>query len=74
MEEHILTNSEARVFAALALQKQQLQATFAEVVEAEVEQCEYLRLKHGLPEGEYSVRQEPDGSVVLFAVPDEQGE
>ena len=74
MEEHTLTSTETRVFAALTAQKQALTQAFDEVLEAEREQCEYLRRKHGLPEGEYSVRQEPDGSVVLFAAPAEQGE
>jgi len=39
-------------------------------VAAEAEQVEMLRVRYGLPEGRYSIRQEAGGEIVLFAVPE----
>ena len=66
--ERKLSKSEVRVFIGLAQQRRELQAAFQEVAEAEQAQAELLRAHFGLPEGQYQVRQEQNGDVVLFRV------
>jgi hypothetical protein len=61
-----LNKAQARVFIALAQQRQELQEAFREILDAEREQVEMLRARYGLPEGAYQIRQEPDGTLVLF--------
>ena len=75
MIERTLSKTQKRIFVALSQQKQRLNEQFAEIVEAEQEQIEMLRVKYGLPEGEYQLRQEQNGDLVLFAVPEpEEGD
>lgn len=74
MIERKLSKTQSRVFMALAAQKQELQQAFQEVVTAEQEQIEMLRAKYDLPEGDYQLRQEQDGTVVMFAMPEEAEE
>ena len=66
MVERILSKAQGRVFVALARQKQEIQETYQEIVDAEVEQVELLLERYGLPEGTYHIRQERDGRLVLF--------
>jgi len=70
MIQRTLSKAQGRVFIALAQQKAELQQAFKEVLEAEQEQVEMLRVRYGLPEGRYSIRQEAGGEIVLFVVPE----
>ena len=73
MIQRTLSKVQGRVFVALAQQKAELQRAFQEIVEAETEQIAMLREKYELPEGlKYSVRQEGDGAIVLFAKEEEE--
>ena len=75
MIERKLSKTQKRIFIALSQQKQRLNEQFAEIVEAEQEQIEMLRQRYDLPEGEYQLRQEQNGDLVLFAVPEtEEGD
>jgi hypothetical protein len=69
--EQILSKAQARVFIALAQQRQELQGTFREILEAEHLQVEMLRKVFGLPDGEYQIRQD-GGDLVLFRVEQEE--
>lgn len=65
-----LSKTQARVFIALAQQRRELQAAWQEVQQAEGEQVEMLRRHYDLPEGEYRLRQDEDGSLSLVRAPD----
>jgi len=71
--ERTLSKTQKRVFAALSQQKQELMQAFQEVNEAEQEQIEMLRERYDLPKGEYRIRQDGNGDVILFAVPEADG-
>lgn len=70
MIQRTLSKTQSMAFFALARQKAELQEAFRELVAAEAEQVEMLRVRYGLPEGRYSIRQEAGGEIVLFAVPE----
>jgi len=70
MIQRTLSKAQSMAFFALARQKAELQEAFRELVAAEAEQVEMLRVRYGLPEGRYSIRQEAGGEIVLFAVPE----
>lgn len=72
MIERKLSKTQVRIFVALAQQRAELQQQFQEVVEAEREQIEMLRKQYGLPEGEYQIRQEQNGDVILFMQPEDK--
>jgi hypothetical protein len=69
MIERKLSKGQARVFYALNQQRVELEHAFQEVIEAEREQIEMLRKMYELPEGEYQVKSEADGSLVMFMQP-----
>jgi len=69
MIERNLSKTQTRIFAALSQQRQELMEAVQEIQQAQQEQLEMLRKQYDLPEGEYRLRQEPDGSVVMFAEP-----
>jgi hypothetical protein len=60
-----LTESQVRVFVALAEQKAKVQQEFERILEAEQEQVELLRAAFGFPDGEYTLRQSDDGVMLL---------
>ncbi len=66
MIERKLSKTQIRVFQGLAQQRTELQSAFAEVVQAENEQIEMLRKQYDLPEGNYHLRQEATGDVVMY--------
>jgi len=68
MIERKLSKAQTRVFLALAQQRQELQNLLNEIVGAEREQIELLRQHYGLPEGQYRLRQEQNGDVVMYRV------
>jgi len=70
MTQQKLSKAEMRAFIGLAQQRQELQEAFAEIVEAERQQIEFLRQKYELPEALYEVRQTADG-VMMCAVEEE---
>jgi len=70
MIERKLSKTETRVFLALAQQHQELQNLLNEIVSAERDQIELLRQHYGLPEGQYRLRQEKNGDVVLYRAND----
>ena len=70
MIERKLSKSQTRVFLALAQQRQELQNLLNEIVGAEREQIELLRQHYDLPEGQYRLRQEQNGDVVLYRAND----
>jgi hypothetical protein len=72
MIERKLSKTQVTVFAALAQQRAELQQQFQRAVEAEREQIEMLRKQYGLPEGEYQIRQEQNGDVIMFMQPEVQ--
>ena len=72
MIERKLSKAQTRVFLALAQQRQELQNLLNEIAGAEREQIELLRQHYSLPEGVYRLRQEPDGSVVLYRVKEQK--
>ena len=73
MSECTLSKTQARALMTLVQQREQLRAAWDETAEAVNEQIEMLRQAHDLPEGTYAVRQEQDGALVMFAVPEEAG-
>ena len=72
MIERKLSKAQGRVFFALQQQRVEIEHTFQEVLEAEQEQIEMLRKMYELPEGEYLVKSEADGSLVMFMQPKDQ--
>jgi len=68
MIERKLSKTQGRIFIALAQQRQELQQAFREIVEAEQEQIELLRQHYDLPEGQYRLRQEENGDVIMYRV------
>jgi hypothetical protein len=72
MIERKLSKTQIRIFVALSQQRAELQQQFQEVVEAEREQIEMLRKQYDLPEGEYQIRQEQNGDVVMFMQPEDK--
>lgn len=66
MEKQKLSNGQAKVFYMLVQQKMELERAFQEVQEAEREQVEMLRTMYALPEGEYAVIREADGSLAMI--------
>lgn len=74
MIQRTLSKTQKRVFVALSRQKDELGQAFQEVLEAEKEQIEMLRKHFDLPEGRYDLRQEDDGSVVIYQVLEEATE
>jgi len=75
MIERKLSKPQTRVFIALARQRNELQAAFQEVLDAEKDQIEMLREHYELPEGEYQVQLSPDGEAVLrFVEPPKEPE
>lgn len=74
MIERRLSKQQRRVFVALARERQRLQAAFQEVIIAEQQQVEMLRAYYDLPDGQYQIREEANGTAVLFRVPDPPAE
>lgn len=72
MIERKLSKPQIRIFSGLSAQRAQLQHAFQEVLQAEQEQIEMLRVKYELPGGEYKLRQERNGEVVMFMVEPEK--
>jgi hypothetical protein len=72
MIERKLSKTQVRIFVALSQQRAELQQQFQEIVEAEREQIEMLRKQYGLPEGEYQIRQEQNGDVIMFMQPEDK--
>lgn len=72
MIERKLSNPQVRIFMALSGQRMELQKQFQEILDAEKEQIEMLRKHFELPEGEYQIRQEPTGDVIMFLVEPEK--
>ena len=70
MIERKLSKTQGRIFIALAQQRQELQQAFREIVGAEREQIELLRQHYGLPDGQYRLRQEQNGDVVMYRAND----
>lgn len=70
--EQKLTKAQAHVFIALAQQKAELNRVFKEILDAEAEQMELLRVHYQLAEGTYDLRQEKDGSLLLFSKEEEK--
>lgn len=67
-----LSKGQTRIFVALHQQRVEIEHAFQEIIEAEREQVEMLRKIYELPEGEYLVRSEADGSLVMFMKPKDQ--
>lgn len=67
--ERTLSKTQKRIFVGLSQQRQEAIQALQEINEAQNEQIEMLRQKYDLPEGEYQIRQERNGDVVMFAVP-----
>lgn len=58
MEQEIkLDKSQVRIFAGLMIQREELQKSFQEVVDAEKQQIELLVKSYGLEDGEYIIKQ-----------------
>ena len=66
MIERKLSKVQIRTFVGLTQQREETQQVFREIAEAQAEQVEMLRVKYDLPEGEYQLRQEKNGDVLLF--------
>ncbi len=69
MIERKLSKGQARVFYGLQQQRMELEHAFQEVMDAEREQVEMLRKMYELPKGDYLVRREADGDLVMFMQP-----
>ena len=68
--ERKLSKPQKRIFVGLSQQRLEAIQAIQEVEDAEREQIEMLRVKYGLPEGEYKVRQNKGtGDLILYAVP-----
>lgn len=68
--ERKLSQAQKRIFVGLSQQRMEAIQALQEIDEAQNEQIEMLRQKYDLPEGEYQLRQEPSGDVIMFAVPE----
>jgi hypothetical protein len=66
--ERKLSKVQTQAFIGFAKQRAELQEAFRGLAEAEREQVEMLRAHFGLPDGEYTVQQEPNGDVLLRRV------
>ena len=65
MIEQKLSKGQARIFFALQQQRMEIEKVFNEVLEAEQEQIEMLRKMYDLPKGQYLVKSEADGGLVM---------
>lgn len=63
--ERKLSKTQLRVFIGLAQQRQELQEVLQEILDAEEEQLEALRVRFGLPEGKYALRQASKDEVLF---------
>lgn len=52
-----LDKPQVRIFAGLMIQREELQKSFQEVVDAEKQQIELLVKSYGLEDGEYIIKQ-----------------
>lgn len=68
-----LSKTEEVVFLTLEERKQRLQELFADVLEAQKEQIEFLRKKYNLPEGEYNLRAENGALIMELAKENDDG-
>ena len=64
----MLDKSQYRIFAGLAMQRDELQKLFQELVEAEKQHVAMLVRQYGLDDGEYIVKQEGDDIYLIRSV------
>ena len=64
----MLDKSQYRIFAGLAMQRDELQKLFQELVEAEKQHVAMLVRQYGLDDGEYIVKQEGNDIYLIRSV------
>ena len=64
----MLDKSQYRIFAGLAMQRDELQKLFQELVEAEKQHVAMLVRQYGLDDGEYIVKQEGSDIYLIRSV------
>lgn len=72
MIQRTLSKTERRMMLSLSDQGARLERELYEVGEAQRELIEMIRQRHSLPDGQYQVRQNPSGDVVIYQVPEEE--